>query len=155
MRLACIALAAASTFLLCTPALAEGQSPDPKPASTAPTKRYLQGLTEREADALIAKLKDSQHRMKDGEDLFFELLSGAPASYDMTAVAPRTAFLTIDFDQTLNIELKDSGNPLWQPYRLSVVHTQLGQLYWDIEVVLASNGNIERVEMFYRPPAPF
>ena len=39
--------------------VAEGQDRDLKPASTAQTKRYLQGLTEREADALIAKLKDA------------------------------------------------------------------------------------------------
>jgi hypothetical protein len=31
----------------------------------------------------------------------------------------------------------------------------LGQLYWDIEVVLGFDGNIERVLMIYKPPAPF
>ena len=37
--------------------------------------------------------------MKDGDDLL-RAAFGRSGILDMTAVAPRTAFLTIDFDQT-------------------------------------------------------
>jgi len=124
-------------------------------APSAPLKRYLRGVTDQQADELIAKLKEDQKQLKEGKDLYFELLSGAPASYEMNNVAPRAAFLAADFGRIWEVEHKDSGNPLWQPYRLSVIHTALGEPYWDVEVALGFYGQIEQVKMFYRPPAPF
>jgi hypothetical protein len=126
-----------------------------KPAQDQPGRRYLNGVTRQQADELVAKVKEAQRKLKGGEKLYFDLLSGAPAAYDMNGVPPRAAFLKTDFDRTWNIEHKDSGNPLWQPYRLSVISTKLGEPYWDVEVVIGVNGQIERIEMFYRPPAPF
>ena len=120
-----------------------------------PTTRQLRGLDAREATALIAKLKDAQRALKTGKPQHFELLAGSIASYDMTKSPPRDAFLQVPFQQVWNIERVRTDNRLWQPYRLSYAPNGLGQLYWDIEVVLGFNGEIQRVLMVYKPPAPF
>lgn len=128
-------------------------------AQPAPTEiaapPQLRGLTADEAAALIAKLVDAQTRLNNKEALYFELLSGAPASYPMTSTAPRDAFLGLPLAKIVRIERKASDNKLWQPYRIIVLPDGPGKLLWDVEVVLGINGQIERIEMLYRPPAPF
>ena len=124
-------------------------------AHTVPAKRQLIDLNATEASALLTKIKDAQRRLKAGEFLPFELLAGSIASYETTKVSPRHAFLTVPFDDVWEIKRVRSDNPLWQPYRLAYAPKGLGKLYWDIEVVLAINGDIERVLMIYKPPAPF
>ena len=120
-----------------------------------PTKRQLSGLSAEEATALLAKLKDAQHRLKADEFLTFELLAGSIASYDKTKISPREAFLQVPFDEVWAITRVRDDSSLWRRYRLSYSPNGLGQLYWDIEVALGLSGNIERVQMIYRPAAPF
>ncbi|MEO5773032.1 MAG: hypothetical protein ABIQ32_02800 [Sphingomicrobium sp.] len=120
-----------------------------------PAKRQLGGLSATEASALLAKVKEAQNRLRGGEFLPFELLAGSLASYEATKVSPRDAFLAVPFDEVLAIQRVRTDNLLWQPYKLAYAPKGLGQLYWDIEVVLGINGNIERVLMIYKPPAPF
>lgn len=120
-----------------------------------PAKRQLNGLTADEAHALIAKLEDAQRRMRAGEFQPFELLAGSIASYDMVKAAPRDVFLQVPFEKVWNIERGSTDNSLWQPYRLAYAPNGLGQLYWDIEVVLGVSGDLERVLMIYKGPAPF
>ena len=102
-----------------------------------------------------AKVADAQARLKNGEKAYFELLSGAPASYPMTRTAPRDAFLNLPLANTFSVERKATDNKLWQPYRIIVLPDGPGKLLWDVEVVLGINGQIERIAMLYRPPAPF
>ena len=120
-----------------------------------PTTRQLSGLSADEATALIAKVEDAQRRLRAGEFQSFELLAGSIASYGMTEVSPRDAFLQVSFEKVWNVERVGTDNRLWQPYRLAYAPSGLGQLYWDIEVVLGINGDIQRVLMIYKPPAPF
>ena len=120
-----------------------------------PTTRQLRGLSDEEATALIAKIEDAQLRLRAGESQSFELLAGSIASYEMTKSPPRDVFLQVPFGKVWNIERVRTDNRLWQPYRLSYSPNGLGQLYWDIEVVLGFNGDIQRVLMIYKPPAPF
>jgi hypothetical protein len=127
----------------------------PKELQPVPARPQLRGLNAEEAKTIIAKLKDAQRRLGAGEFLPFELLAGSIASYDMTKSAPREVFLRVPFDDVWDIERVRTDNRLWQPYRLAYAPNGLGQLYWDIEVVLGFNGNIERVLMVYKPPAPF
>ena len=124
-------------------------------AHTVLAKRQLIDLNATEASALLTKIKDAQRRLKAGEFLPFELLAGSIASYETTKASPRHAFLTVPFDDVWEIKRIRSDNPLWQPYRLAYAPKGLRKLYWDIEVVLAINGDIERVLMIYKPPAPF
>lgn len=128
-------------------------------AQPAPTKiaaqPQLRGLTAEEAAALIAKVADAQAKVKNKEQVVFELLSGAPALYPMTRKAPRDAFLRLPLAKTFSVERKATDNKLWQPYRIIVLPDGPGKLLWDVEVVLGINGQIERIEMLYRPPAPF
>jgi hypothetical protein len=128
-------------------------------AQPAPTKiaaqPQLRGLTAEEAAALIAKVADAQTKVKNKEQVVFELLSGAPALYPMTRTAPRDAFLRLPLAKTFSVERKATDNKLWQPYRIIVLPDGPGKLLWDVEVVLGINGQIERIEMLYRPPAPF
>jgi hypothetical protein len=114
----------------------------------------LRGLSSAEAEVLIAKLRELQSRLRGGEAVFFQLLSGAPASYPMTTVSPRDAFLGLTFDDIESIERMQTGNRLWQPFKLVLTPNGPGRLFWDVEVVLGFYGQVERVEMMYRPPAP-
>lgn len=143
-------IAIAATALLLAPAtLAQ-----PTPTNVA-AQPQLRGVTAEEAAALIAKLADAQSGLRKKEQLVFELLSGAPASYPMTRTAPRDAFLGLPLARIFSVERKTSTNKLWQPYRIIILPDGAGKLLWDVEVVLGINGQIERIAMLYRPPAPF
>ena len=116
----------------------------------------LSGQTTRgDAEEVIAKLVEAQNKIRSGEDVYFQLLSGAPASYPMTMISPREAFLSADFSQPFSFEQLHSDSSLWVPYRLILTPNGVGNLLWDVEVVLGSRGRIERIEMLYRPPHPF
>lgn len=142
-------LIAAAALLLAPTALAQPA------ASQAAPQIQLRGLTDDEAKVLIAKVADAQAKVKRKYPVTFELLSGAPASYPMTRVAPRDAFLRLPLAKIFSVERKATDNKLWQPYRIAVLPDGPGKLLWDVEVVLGVNGQIERIEMLYRPPAPF
>ncbi len=120
-----------------------------------PTKRQLRGLTADEAATLVAKLEDAQRQLRAGKFQPFELIAGSIASYPATKVSPRDAFLQVQFGKVWEIQRGATDNRLWQPYKLAYSPNGLGQLYWDIEVVLGFYGNLERVLMVYKPPAPF
>jgi hypothetical protein len=124
-------------------------------ASQRPYETQLRGLTADESAELVTKLNDAQDALRRGDPLYFELLSGAPASYPMTATSPREAFLSADFSQPFEVERLPPDNPSWKPHRLTLLPNGLGNLLWDIKVVLGFYGDIARVEMFYRPPHPF
>ena len=143
------ALIAATALLLAPATLAQ---PAPNRVAAQP---QLRGLTAEEAAALIAKVADAQAKVKNKEQVVFELLSGAPAFYPMTRTAPRDAFLRLPLAKTFSVERKATDNKLWRPYRIIVLPDGPGKLLWDVEVVLGINGQIERIEMLYRPPAPF
>lgn len=134
------------------PAIIASQSAGTIPV---PTKRQLRGLNAEEASALVAKLGDAQKKLRAGEFQSFELMSGSVAGYEMTKVSPRDAFLQVPFQQVWEIERVPTDNRLWQPFKLAYAPDGLGKLYWDIEVVLGANGQLERVTMNYKPPAPF
>ena len=143
-------------------AVVAGLSVIPAVASAAPNAaepvritRQLRGLSAEEATAIIAKLEDAQRRLRAGDKQSFELLAGSIASYEMTKSSPREIFLQVPFQDVWEIQRVRTDNRLWQPYRLAYAPNGLGKLYWDIEVVLGFKGNIERVLMLYKPPAPF
>jgi hypothetical protein len=119
-----------------------------------PTTRQLNGLSSQDATDLIAKLEIAQRQLRAGKFQSFELLSGSIASYDKTKVSPREAFLQVPFRSVWEVERVRTDNELWQPYRLAYAPDGLGKLYWDIEVVLGLEGQIERVSMTYKSPAP-
>jgi hypothetical protein len=119
------------------------------------TSIRLQAIGADEAAALIATLRDLQQRLRAGETLTFELLSGAPASYPMTETSPRASFLGLPLDRVFSVERVPTDNRLWRPHRLVIAPDGPGRLIWDVEVVLGATGNVERVQMIYRPPPPF
>lgn len=124
-------------------------------AVSVPNKWQLSGVTSQEATDLIAKLEGAQRLLKAGKFQSFELLAGSIASYEKTKVSPRDAFLQLPFSRVWNVERVRSDNKLAQPYRLAYAPDGLGKRYWDIEVILNINADIDRVTMTYRPPAPF
>lgn len=125
----------------------------PGDVQPVPTKRQLQGLTVEEATALLAKLKDAQRRLEAEEFQSFELLAGSIASYDMTKSSPRDVFLRVPFETIW--EIKRVPNEYMRTYSLAYSPNGVGELYWEIEVALGFTGNIERVLMRYKPPAPY
>jgi len=138
--------------------LAGGPGPEGAPAAQTtppPAATQLDGLTPEAAAELIAKLQAAQARLRRGEPVHFELLSGASASHRMATVAPCDAFLDLSLDRPFSIRKPPSDNRLWNPHRIVVLPSGPGQFLWDIEVVLGLSGRIERVSMTYRPPPPF
>jgi hypothetical protein len=105
-------------------------SAQPAATVTVPTTQQVHGLNADEASALIANLSEAQSKLRAGE-------------------------LQSSFQQVWKIERAPTDNRLWQPFRLSYAPNGLGQPYWDIEVVLGFHGQLERVTMNYKPPAPF
>ena len=124
-------------------------------ADAASVKQQLIDLSAGEASVLLIKAKEAQRSITRGQFQPFELLAGSVASYEATNISPGEAFLAVRFDEVLKIERVRSDKGLWQPYKLAYAPKGRGQLYWDIEVVLGTNWNIERVLMVYKPPAPF
>jgi hypothetical protein len=119
-----------------------------------PTAIQLRGdLTQADAAKIIAVVKAAQAKLRGGESLYFELLSGAPASYEQTKIAPRDVFLALSFEDPFSIEYRSTGNRLWQPYRFEIRGERA--LVWQVDVVLGINGNLERIEILARPPHPF
>ena len=142
-------IAIAATALLLAPATFAQPT-----AINVAAQPQLRGLTAEEAAALIAKVADAQSRLRKKEQVVFELLSGAPTFYPMTRTTPRDAFIRLPLAKTFSVERKATDIKR-QPYRLIVLPDGPGKLLWDVEVVLGINGQIERIEMLYRPPAPF
>ena len=124
-------------------------------AAPARNTRQLMGLSSQEAASLIAKVKNAQRRLEAGKFEPFELLAGSIASYDEARISPREIFLKVPFERVWSIERVRNDNELWQPYRLAYAPDGLGKSYWEIEVVLGIDGDIQRVSMTYKPPAPF
>lgn len=73
----------------------------------------------------------------------------------MVKVSPEGAFLKVSFQQVWEIARVPTDNRLWRPFKLAYAPDGLAQHYWDIEVVLGTSGQLERVTMIYKPPAPF
>ena len=138
--------------LLVQPAIGWAQTSDTRPV---PTTRQLSGLNAEEASALVAQLENAQRQLRAGEFQGFELVAGSIASYDAARITPRDAFLQVRFNEVWAITRGRTDNRLWRPYRLSYSPNGLGRLYWDIEVALGINGNLQRVLMIYQAPAPF
>lgn len=115
----------------------------------------LEGLSRTEADRLVQKLKDAQTGLASGERLTFQLLSGAPAFYEMTLTSPREAFLALSFDQPFSIRRTPTDNRLWNPYQLEILPDSPGRLYWKVTAVLGFTGELERVELFHTTPPPY
>lgn len=119
------------------------------------SKAQAQNLSCAEATELIEQLKDAQSKLKAGEKLYFELLSGAPALDPMTKVSPRDAFLRMPFERAFIIKRVETDNRLWQPYKIAVRPTGSNGSIWDIEAVRGFSGEIQQVRMRYGSPPPF
>jgi hypothetical protein len=145
-----LSFALAAIALVLPAAPVSGQTPSQPAYEARP-----QALTADEKADLIARIQEAQASLRSGAPIYFQLLSGAPAAYPMTTTSPRDAFLNARFDEPFSIVRQPPANPSWKPYRLTLTPNGVGNNVWDVEVVLGFNGQIERVEMFYRPPHPF
>lgn len=130
------------------PVQAQGQRP------AMPADTQLQGVSRETAQDLIGKLEAAQAALRQGRALTFALLAGAPASYEQAKVAPRDAFLGLSFTRPFAIRAQEdrAGRKV---YQVELLPNGPGQIVCDVEVVLGFGGQIERIEIFYRPPAPF
>ncbi len=146
MRLATLFLLALS---MAVPSTADGRGLD---GVQIDAKRHLVGLTEAEADALIAQLQDAQRRLRAGEQLYFSLLSGSSASYAQARLVPFQVFLDMPFHRVWSVT-RIERDGAWQRAQLAFAPKGIGQAYWEIEVIVSRNG-VERVVMLFRPPAP-
>lgn len=122
------------------------------PADAIP---QLKGLNANDAQLVVAKLVEGQRAVKARDKVYFELLSGAPATYDATLVPPRQAFLGMHFERPDVVERLEAPNSLWHPYRLTYFAKKGSELMWEVEVVLGFEEQLERVQMLYKPPPPF
>ena len=126
-----------------------------KPSVLAgPQVTHYKAINPDEAGILIAKLEDAQSRIRAGENLTFELVSGAPASYPATKISPRQSFLGMSFGKPYAVEqLPTTG--LWQHYQLTYFPPEPNALMWKVDVTTGQLAELVRVEMLYTAPPPF
>ncbi|WP_336987388.1 hypothetical protein [Altererythrobacter aquiaggeris] len=124
-------------------------------SAASAAERQLEGVTAEEAASIITTLEKGQKALRAGEFQRFTLLAGSVASYEATNIPAREAFLSIPFNEVWRISRAEAETIAWQPFRLSYAPDGLGQRYWDIEVVVGSNGGLELVTLNYKVPPPF
>lgn len=115
--------------------------------------RIIPAPSPSEGQALIGKLQALQQELKRGENPYFDLLAGAPASFPLAAVPPRELFLELPFDQAFHILRERTDKAVKAAYRLMVPHPA-GKLMCHVEAVVGFYDEIERVEILCRPPPP-
>jgi len=131
----------------------------PAAQTTCLSLSECENLEPAERLALLERLQEAQQALRTGKWVPFTLMLGAMASNEMTAVAPREAFLRVDFAKAASFKRVKTTNKLWRPHLLTYSDGSqsigpMGRVpfSWDIEVITGSSGNIERVSMLYRPP---
>lgn len=134
-----------------------GHPPDPfKIPKNAIAEPHLNRVTKNEAKALIASLQYAQLKLAASEATWFDLYLGAPASYDVTDITPRAAFLKMQFDRAFLITRVGQSKPLPETYRIVISPHGNGELIWQITInTNADHGTLNKVEMYYGPPAPY
>ncbi|WP_445191829.1 hypothetical protein ACT009_14820 [Sphingomonas sp. Tas61C01] len=125
----------------------------PSPAQVA---SFLDGLTQIERDTLIGKLQMAQSQLRSRAKLTFELVSGGPAFYDVTAISPRRAFIEMSFDKPYSIKREADGVDR-QNYELIYFPPGANSLMWKVRVAVAKfePEDLQRVELIYTAPPPF
>jgi hypothetical protein len=121
-----------------------------------PKEPQLQRLSRDEANAVINKLEQAQEkvRLRAPLPVNFELLSGSWANHPMAELPPRDAFLQLKMDTIFSIERRSSDS-LWPLFRMSFMPEGPGKRYWEVDVLIAPTGQIERVAMVFKNPAPY
>ena len=150
-----LAILAALSLVACVPAIGDARAIGTDRQSHARDASIPQRLTEQESRALISKVHAAQARLRKGDDVYFELLSGAPASFTATMRSPRDVFLAFAFEAPITAERIPSASHTWRPYRLSYRDKENARAIWEVEVVLNINDSVQRVEMINKPPSPF
>ena len=128
---------------------------DVSPTVAEPAPQLSGGVTPNQVSEVIRRLQDLQQKLRRGEATYFDLLSGANASSEEATQSPRQAFLGMAFEKPFSVERAPTDNKLWQPIRLTYPIEAERRWIWEVEVVLGINGQVERVQMLKRPPAPF
>jgi hypothetical protein len=82
-------------------------------------------------------------------------LSGAPASFSATNIAPREAFLALEFDKAFIIERLHARSPMWRPFRFSFRSQTRERTVWQVDAVLNLYDNVEQVQVMNKVPDPF
>lgn len=155
-RLAMVGLTAATTSQSRPIVVVKGHAPTSEKNCPGLPDSHVQDLTCSDAAVLVSRLKEVQTRLKNGENSYFDLLSGAPASDPMTRVSPREAFLNVSFDKAFIVERVGPPDNLSQRYRFAYRPDKAKPMIWDIEVLfLFKNERLGRVQMRYGSPPPF
>ncbi|GAB5349794.1 hypothetical protein [Alteriqipengyuania sp. 357] len=119
---------------------------------------HLRSLDASEASLVLGALRREQAKLKNGEKAYFELSSGAPASYDQNRIGPRDAFVDLNLDDVWLIERKSPKGEVFPRYEITVAPNGGNAPLWTIEVTMTWPRDVTRiieVTMFYGPPAPF
>ena len=149
LRLVTIAALAGA---LGSPGVLRAQSKPELPAE------HLKSLDASEASLLLGALRREQASLKNGEKAFFELYSGAPASYDQNRIGPRDAFVDLNLDHVWLIERKSPDGEIFPRYEITVAPNGFDAPVWKLEVTMTWPRDVTRiieVKMLYGPPPPF
>ncbi|MEL7728064.1 hypothetical protein AAG612_00830 [Citromicrobium bathyomarinum] len=89
---------AALAWVLGAPGVLHAQS---QPAAPA---QHLRSIDAAEASRVLDALRQEQAKLREGKKTYFDLSSGAPASYEQKRNGPRDAFVALDLDDVWQIE---------------------------------------------------
>ena len=126
-----------------------------QPAAPA---QHLRSIPADETSWVLDALRQEQAKLRDGRNTYFDLSSGAPASYDQNRIGPRDAFVALDLDDVWQIERKSRDGEVFPRYQLTLMPDGHNAPIWTVDVTMTWPRDVMRiieVAMFYGPPAPF
>lgn len=139
-----------SVAIAAVPATARSQ--DDAPAE------YLTAIDADEAARVLEAVRSEQAKLANGEDAYFDLYSGAPASYAQSSVSPRDTFLNLDFSDVYHIRRESPPGEPVQRYEITIIPDVPDSPVWEIEVLIGwanRKAPVERITIFYTLPPPF
>lgn len=144
MRMKSIAFAAMATLLAPLPAAAEDVA-----------FMQLTNVEEGEALEALSRLAQFQQSVREGRVSRVELLAGGAASSTATLQSARDLLDMLPLDKALFAEKLPQGEFGRERYRFSVFPDGLGQIFWQVDLVMASDTEIARVTVLRKIPAPY
>ena len=85
---------------------------------------------------MLDALRREQARLRDGRKAYFDLSSGAPASYDQNRIGPRDAFVALDLDDVWQIERKSRDGEVFPRYQLTLMPDGHNAPIWTVDVTM-------------------
>lgn len=108
-----------------------------------------------ERNLVLEKIYQAQKNIKSGKFEGFKISLSSIVSYKESKVSPRSAFLGISPKGIIKVDRVFNKNSPGKHYRIKYSENIRNNTSWDIDVIMNTNSQIEKVDISFMPPAPF